>query len=65
MVIEAVKHMKMLSLMESIGLVFGIYGALVLVIPTFFEKICCFCCLSWFKEPEVEEKVYLANTKPA
>jgi len=64
-VIEAVKTWKMLSIMELIGLIFGIYGALVLVIPTFFEKICCFCCLDLFKEKEIEEEEpgYLANTK--
>ena len=32
-VVEAVKHSKMLSIMETIGLVLGIYGALILVIP--------------------------------
>ena len=43
-VIEAIKHTKMLSKMESIGLVLGIYGALILVIPEIFEKYCfCFC----------------------
>jgi len=46
----------MLSVMESIGLAFGIYGALVLVIPGFFEKMCCFCCLDRFKEEEAEVK---------
>lgn len=62
-VIEAFKTWKMLSFMEFIGLIFGIYGALVLVIPTFFEKMCCFCCLDKFKEKKVEEPAYLANQK--
>lgn len=58
-VIEAVKQWKMLSLMETIGLIFGIYGALVLVIPTFFEKLCCFCCPTTFQD----EDDHLANAK--
>lgn len=43
-IVEAVKHSKWLSSMESIGLVLGIYGALILVIPDVFERFCfCFC----------------------
>ena len=43
-IIEAIKHQRSLSQMETIGLLLGIYGALVLVIPHVFEKYCfCFC----------------------
>ena len=41
--------------MEWIGLLLGIYGALVLVIPNIFEKLCCFCCLDKFKEEDPVE----------
>ena len=43
-IIEAIKHERSLSKMETIGLSLGLYGALVLVIPQVFEKYCfCLC----------------------
>jgi drug/metabolite transporter (DMT)-like permease len=43
-ILEAIKHHRGLSKMESFGLLLGIYGALVLALPSFFEKFCfCFC----------------------
>lgn len=64
MVIEAVKNQKMLTIMESIGLCLGLYGALVLVIPGFFAKLCCFCCLDKLEEkPEKSKEIYTANKK--
>ena len=52
-IIEAFKHSTMISLMECIGLVLGVYGALILVIPELFEKYCfCWCIknktFKWF-----------------
>ena len=35
----------MLSVLEFIGLLFGTYGSLILVIPDFFENMCgAVCC---------------------
>lgn len=41
-IIEALKVGKMISLAEIIGLIFGCYGAFILVIPEKFE--CCWPC---------------------
>lgn len=43
--IEAIKYSKVLKNLEIIGLIFGTFGALILVVPRFFEYIFCFCCL--------------------
>ena len=43
--VEAFKNQKVPSWIEFIALVLGFAGALELVIPQFFEKICCICCL--------------------
>ena len=41
-IIEAIKHKKMLTVMESIAFIFGMVGALTLVIPDILLKILCF-----------------------
>jgi drug/metabolite transporter (DMT)-like permease len=43
-IIEAIKNNRMLFWMEIIGLILGIYGSLILVIPEHIEKYCC-CCI--------------------
>lgn len=58
-VIEAVKNQKMLTAMESIGLLLGLYGALVLVIPGFFANLFCFCCLDKLKDETPENQSIL------
>jgi hypothetical protein len=44
-IIEAFKNSTMPSSMELIALVFGFYGAMVLVIPKGLARVLCFCCL--------------------
>jgi drug/metabolite transporter (DMT)-like permease len=51
-IIEAIKKGVMISLPELIGLIFGFYGALILVIPEKFE--CCWPCFAKI-EPAKEE----------
>lgn len=41
---EAIRKKKMFSLFELIGLLFGMYGGLILVVPNLFEKYCFCCC---------------------
>lgn len=45
-IIESIKKGKMITYMEGLGLLSGMYGALVLVIPEFFSKYCFCCCLN-------------------
>jgi drug/metabolite transporter (DMT)-like permease len=45
-VVEAIKWATLPSAIQMIALVFGLYGAFVLVIPEVFAKIFCFCCFS-------------------
>lgn len=45
-IIESIKNQTLPSTMEWIALVFGIYGAFVLVIPKPMARVFCFCCLS-------------------
>ena len=59
-IIEAIKAWRMLSLMETIGLILGLYGALILVIPDTFAKLCCFCCLDKLRD---EDEVAQENTE--
>jgi hypothetical protein len=42
--VEAVKHWKWLSNLQSIGVLFGIFGSAMLVVPDVMEKyfMCCF-----------------------
>ena len=44
MVVESIKNSKVPSKYEIIGLVLGIVGALILVIPDLLAKVFC-CCL--------------------
>jgi drug/metabolite transporter (DMT)-like permease len=53
-IIEAAKHARMISVYEGIGLIFGVYGALILVIPEKFE--CCYPCWSKHLEPADTEE---------
>ena len=44
-VVEAIKKKRMPTVFELAGLVFGIFGSLVLVIPGYFRYwLCCLCC---------------------
>jgi len=43
-VLYAIWNGKMISLLELIGVIFGMFGALIMTNHTFFEKICCCCC---------------------
>lgn len=53
-VIEAIKNQKALRSLEIIGMVFGTFGAVILVIPEPFIYIfCCKCCR---KQKKVAEK---------
>jgi len=59
-IIEAVKKGQMLSTLEIFGLLFGGYGALVLTVPQYLAKLCCFCCLDKLHgDEEREDKVEL------
>lgn len=49
-IIEAIKHQRDLSFWEKVGLSLGLYGALVLAVPKFFEKYCFCLCLK--KKPK-------------
>jgi len=42
--IEAIKHWRWLSTLESCGFVFGVFGSCILVVPETMEKyiLCCF-----------------------
>lgn len=51
-IIESIKYGKVPSTMEWIALVFGFYGAMVLVIPDYMAKVCCFCCFSKLHPPK-------------
>ena len=43
-IIEAIKHNRMLTIFESIGFVLAVFGILVLSLPEVFEKYCfCWC----------------------
>jgi hypothetical protein len=54
-IIESIKKGTAPSPMEIIALIFGIYGALVLVIPELFAKIFCFCCFKKLHPPEITD----------
>ena len=42
-VIEALKQQKMISLLEGIGVILGIYGATLMVVPKLYQKYCFVC----------------------
>ena len=44
-VLIAVWNGKMISLLELIGVIFGMYGALIMSNHDFFEKYCFCCCM--------------------
>lgn len=60
-VIESIKGGKLISMTETIALIFGFYGVLVLVIPDFFARICCFCCLDRVLEDKLDYQVALKD----
>ena len=41
---EAIRKGKMFSEFELVGLLCGVYGGLILVVPNLFEKYCFCCC---------------------
>ena len=44
-VIMAIIDHKMISLLELIACIFGMYGTLIISLPNYFEKYCfCLCC---------------------
>ena len=42
-IFEALKQHKLISILELIGCIIGTYGALLMVIPKFFQKYCFIC----------------------
>ena len=53
--IEAFKLWKLPSLLEFIAFIVGAYGAIILVLPQFFDKFC-FCCCSFVKKKKRKNK---------
>ena len=51
-VVEAIKHQRFLSKYELTGLLFGVYGGFILVVPEFYEKYCFCCCIKRKKKSE-------------
>ena len=43
-IVEAFKLWKVPSVFEILAFLFGAYGAVILVLPEFFDKYCCCCC---------------------
>ena len=44
-IIESIKNQQMLSLIEIIGFIFGLYGSIILSYPELIEKYCFCLCL--------------------
>jgi drug/metabolite transporter (DMT)-like permease len=44
-IVQALRFWKMLSTIELLGLIFGTFGGLILVIPEWFEKYFFCCCI--------------------
>ena len=44
-IIEALKHNRMLTLIEFVGLFLGLYGSLILSVPNIVENYCFCCCI--------------------
>ena len=42
-VVEAIKSQQMISILEGFGVVFGLYGATLMAVPKFYQKICFKC----------------------
>ena len=42
-VVEAIKQQQMISLLEGIGVVLGIFGATYMVVPKLYQKYCFVC----------------------
>jgi len=59
-VVMAIIDAKMISLLELIGCVLGMYGALLMSNHKFFERNCFCCCFKektreWLNESETEK----------
>jgi hypothetical protein len=60
--IEAVKHWRWLSNLETIGFVFGVFGSCILVIPETMEKYLLCCCFqSKLNQKKVAKLIEEAN----
>ena len=42
-VAEAVRNKQMISLLEGIGVILGLYGATLMVVPKLYQKYCLVC----------------------
>ena len=42
-VAEAVRNQQMISLLEGIGVILGLYGATLMVVPKVYQKYCLVC----------------------
>ena len=52
-IIEAIKHKRMITPMETIGFILGLYGTMILSVPDLFEKWCFCWCVKKKKVQEV------------
>jgi hypothetical protein len=54
--IEALFNWKMISIMELLGCIFGIYGAFIITMPDIAMNLCFKCCRIRINKKILDEK---------
>lgn len=62
-VLIAIWNGKMISLLELVGVIFGMYGALIMTNPEFFERFCFCCCIKKKTKTAKTESLNIQDSK--